>query len=58
VRVTQHGRRRLDKEITYRYGADRTLAEVSEAWRPFRTWAAVPLRTLHEARTHEIAGRS
>jgi len=24
-----------------RYGANRTLAEVSEAWRPYRTWAAV-----------------
>ncbi|WP_206686009.1 DNA-3-methyladenine glycosylase family protein [Kribbella qitaiheensis] len=53
-----HNERRLDDEITYRYGADRTLAEVSAAWRPFRTWAAVHLRTLREERTHEISGRS
>lgn len=46
---------RLDTEITERYGPDRTLAEVSEAWRPFRTWAAVHLRTLREQRTHEIS---
>ena len=29
--------RRLDAEIAERYGAGRTLAEVSEAWRPYRT---------------------
>jgi DNA-3-methyladenine glycosylase II len=40
-----------------RYGPGRTLAEVSEAWRPYRTWAAVHLRALREQRTHEIAGR-
>ncbi|MDX6280128.1 MAG: DNA-3-methyladenine glycosylase [Kribbellaceae bacterium] len=51
-----HNERRLDEEITFRYGADRTLAEVSENWRPFRTWAAVHLRSLREARTHEIGG--
>ncbi|WNV85922.1 DNA-3-methyladenine glycosylase 2 family protein [Umezawaea sp. Da 62-37] len=48
--------RRLDDEITHRYGAGRTLADVSEAWRPFRTWAAVHLRALREERTHEIGG--
>ena len=47
--------RRLEAEIAERYGPDRTLAEVSEAWRPFRTWAAVHLRALREARTHEIS---
>ncbi|NEA31462.1 DNA-3-methyladenine glycosylase 2 family protein [Streptomyces sp. SID13031] len=52
-----HNERRLDDEITYRYGAGRTLAEVSESWRPFRTWAAVHLRTLREDRTQEISGR-
>ncbi|WP_328334693.1 hypothetical protein OHA70_19815 [Kribbella sp. NBC_00382] len=51
-----HNERRLNEEITFRYGADRTLAEVSENWRPFRTWAAVHLRSLREARTHEISG--
>ncbi len=49
--------RRLDAEITERYGQNHTLAEVSEAWRPFRTWAAVHLRTMREQRTHEISGR-
>jgi DNA-3-methyladenine glycosylase II len=46
--------RRLDDEVTERYG--RPLAEVSEGWRPFRTWAAVHLRALREQRTHEIGG--
>lgn len=49
--------RRLEAEIVERYGPDRTLAEVSAAWRPFRTWAAVHLRTLREQRTREIGGR-
>jgi len=48
--------RRLDNEVTARYGLDRALDEISEAWRPFRTWAAVYLRTLREQRTHEISG--
>jgi len=43
--------------IVERYGPGRTLAEVSEAWRPYRTWAAVHLRALREQRTGEIAGR-
>lgn len=51
-----HNERRLDEEVAFRYGADRSLAEVSENWRPFRTWAAVYLRSLREARTHEISG--
>jgi DNA-3-methyladenine glycosylase II len=48
---------RLDAEIAERYGPGRTLAEVSQAWRPYRTWAAVHLRALREQRTGEIAGR-
>ena len=48
--------RRLDAEIAERYGKDLTLAEVSKAWRPYRTWAAVHLRALREQRTHEIGG--
>jgi DNA-3-methyladenine glycosylase II len=52
-----HHERRLDAEIAVRYGPGRTLAEVSEAWRPYRTWAAVHLRALREQRTGEIAGR-
>ena len=46
--------RRLDAEITERYGSEHGLSEVSEAWRPFRTWAAVHLRALREYRTQEI----
>jgi len=49
--------RRLDAEITERYGRGRTLAEVSETWRPYHTWAAARLRALREQRTGEIAGR-
>ena len=48
---------RLDAEIAERYGPGHTLAEVSQAWRPYRTWAAVHLRALREQRTGEIAGR-
>ena len=48
---------RLEAEIAERYGTGRTLAEVSRAWRPYRTWAAVHLRALREQRTSEIAGR-
>jgi DNA-3-methyladenine glycosylase II len=49
--------RRLDAEIAERYGPDCDLAEVSQAWRPFRTWAAVHLRALRERRLHEISRR-
>jgi len=49
--------RQLDAEITERYGPGRALADVSQAWRPYRTWAAVHLRALREQRTGEIAGR-
>ena len=52
-----HHERRLDAEIAERYGPGRTLGEVSEAWRPYRTWAAVCLRALREQRIGEIAGR-
>ncbi|MEB4211798.1 DNA-3-methyladenine glycosylase 2 family protein [Mycobacterium sp. 94-17] len=48
---------RLDDEITERYGTAHSLSEVSEAWRPFRTWAAVHLRAQREQRTHEVGGR-
>jgi DNA-3-methyladenine glycosylase II len=50
--------RRLEAEITERYGPGHTLAEISQSWRPYRTWAAVHLRALREQRTGEIAGRS
>lgn len=48
--------RRLEAEVVERYGAGRALAEVSDAWRPYRTWAAVHLRVLREQRTQEIGG--
>lgn len=47
--------RRLEAEVAERYGPDRTLAEVPDAWRPFRTWAAVYLRALREQRTRETS---
>lgn len=43
-----HNESRLADEVAERYG--RPLAEVSEAWRPYRTWAAVHLRVLRERR--------
>jgi DNA-3-methyladenine glycosylase II len=52
-----HHERRLDAEIAERYGPGRTLADVSQAWRSYRTWAAVHLRALREQRTGEISGR-
>ncbi len=47
---------RLEAEIVEKYGPDRSLAEVSQLWRPFRSWAAVYLRVLREERTREISG--
>jgi len=47
---------RLDAEIAHLYGPSATLSEVAQAWRPFRTWAAVHLRLLRERRTREIGG--
>lgn len=48
--------RRLDAEIAARYGPERTLPEVAEAWRPFRTWGAVYLRALRERRAAPRCG--
>ncbi len=50
--------RRLDAEIIERYGPEHTPAVVSEAWRPFSTWAVVHLRALQEQRTAEMSGGS
>jgi len=52
-----HHERRLHAEVDEQYGTGRSLAELSEAWRPYRTWAAVHLRALREQRTGQIAGR-
>ncbi len=49
--------RRLADEVARLYGPERALAEVAQAWRPFRTWAAVLLRALRERRTREIGGQ-
>jgi len=38
--------RRLAAEIEEQYGPERGPAEVSENWRPYRTWAALHLRVL------------
>ncbi|WP_375475694.1 DNA-3-methyladenine glycosylase family protein [uncultured Jatrophihabitans sp.] len=43
--------RRLAAEVAQRYGPDQSLDVIAEAWRPFRTWAAVLLRALREQRT-------
>lgn len=39
---------RLDAILLERYGAETSPADIAQAWRPFRTWAAVHLRALHE----------
>lgn len=41
---------RLAAEIAEQYGPEREPAEVSENWRPFRTWAALHLRVLRGER--------
>ena len=49
--------RRLEAVVTERYGHGRTVADVSEAWRPYRTWAAVHLRALGEQGAAEQPGQ-
>ncbi|MFI0964876.1 DNA-3-methyladenine glycosylase family protein [Streptomyces sp. NPDC021080] len=41
---------RLAAEIAEQYGPDRELTEISEKWRPLRTWAALHLRVLRGER--------
>ena len=48
----------MHTKVAGRYGPGRTLADVSQAWRLYRTWAAVHPRALRGQRTGEIAGRS
>lgn len=52
--VLPQNEKRLSAEIATLYGVERSAAEVSELWRPFRSWASVHLRALREERTHEI----
>ena len=54
--VLPRNEQRLADEMGHLYGSDRDPGEVAEAWRPFRTWAAVHLRILREERTSEIGG--
>jgi DNA-3-methyladenine glycosylase II len=52
--------RRLHRAMARRYGlrdpAPAALAAVADAWRPYRTWAALLLRVWLEEETREIAG--
>ncbi|WP_433366505.1 DNA-3-methyladenine glycosylase family protein [Actinoplanes sp. CA-142083] len=41
---------RLEEEIIFRYGRDADADRIAQAWRPYRTWAAVHLRVLREMR--------
>lgn len=54
VDVLPRAERRLDAEIDHLYGPDATLADVSDPWRPFRSWAAVYLRARRGERMHEM----
>ncbi|WP_280634544.1 hypothetical protein [Rhodococcus sp. 1R11] len=36
----------MSDEITKRYGTERSIDEITEGWKPFRSWAAVHLRAL------------
>jgi DNA-3-methyladenine glycosylase II len=49
--------RLLDAEIAKRYGPGRTLAEVSQAWRPLPHLGRRPPACAARAATSEIAGR-
>ena len=51
--VVPRHERRLEEEVAAQYGPGHRLEEVSEAWRPFRTWASVHLRALRERRSHD-----
>jgi DNA-3-methyladenine glycosylase II len=47
---------RLEAEVAARYGDGARLPVVAEAWRPYRTWAAVHLRALREERLAATTG--
>jgi len=54
---------RLTRTTAMAYGlkelpAARELAEISERWRPYRTWVALHLRTMLEDETGEIASQA
>ena len=52
--VLPRNEERLNAEIAQQYGADASIASITDAWRPYRSWAAVHLRALREERTQEI----
>ncbi len=54
IDVLPRTERRLDAEVRHLYGSDVTLADVSDPWRPFRSWAAVHLRARREGRMGEM----
>ncbi len=52
---------RLGRAVARAYGLDHPpsatdLTALTTAWRPYRTWATLLLRTMLEDETHEIAG--
>ncbi len=52
---------RLKRAVAIAYGLDRTpvmeeLEEISESWRPYRTWVSLYLRAMLEEETGEIFG--
>lgn len=52
---------RLARAVAMAYGLKETpsageVAEISEGWRPYRTWVGLHLRTMLEDETGEIAG--
>lgn len=54
---------RMARAVGLAYGLDaepsaEAIGRMAEAWRPYRTWAAVLLRTSLEEATGEIAGRA
>lgn len=55
VDVLPRAERRLDAEIPHLYGPGAALADVSDTWRPFRSWAAVYLRARRGERMHEMS---
>lgn len=53
---------RLARAVTLAYGLEHHpsvegLREISESWRPYRTWVTLLLRTMLEDETHEISGK-
>ena len=41
---------RLNAEIVEQYGTEKSVASITEAWRPYRSWASVHLRAMRAER--------